>query len=237
MRNIVAGLLIVFAPSVSSAQKIAFADLTLAGGPSQVTGSVALVWEFSEGKQQRFIWGGGIRFSSYFGYDQHYVTAPAALTSGGTGPLVIFKENIIANMDSFRVSKSQLNALNLLVVLGYSISDRWRVNFNIDAIGVSFGKEKSGTYINGATSSTVTASPTAFNLLLVSDNDLGSLNSELVARYVSDKRWGIKAGLQFLFTEYTTTSKIQQVPQPNDRFRRKSLMPCVGISYLPGRQK
>jgi len=38
-------------------------------------------------------------------------------------------------------------------------------------------------------------------------------------------------GAQFLFTEYTTSTKVQQLPEQNDRFRNKSLLLCLGISW------
>jgi hypothetical protein len=75
------------------------------------------------------------------------------------------------------------------------------------------------------------AKPTSLNLLLVSDNDKGSLNSELFARYLIGEKWGIKGGVQFLFSEYTTDTELQQFPEPNDRFRNKSLMFSAGVSY------
>jgi hypothetical protein len=71
--------------------------------------------------------------------------------------------------------------------------------------------------------------PTAFNVLLISDNDHGTLNSELYAKYYFNEDWGIKIGAQFLFTEYTTDTEVQQFPEPNDRFRNKSLMLAIGV--------
>jgi hypothetical protein len=105
------------------------------------------------------------------------------------------------------------------------------LRFNIDAIGFSFGKDVKGNYINGAQGSMESANPAAFNLLLISDNDKGSLNSELFARYLLNDKWAVKGGIQFLFTEFTTDSEVQQFPEPNDRFRNKSLMFSAGVSY------
>ena len=75
------------------------------------------------------------------------------------------------------------------------------------------------------------ASPTPFNILLVSDNDRGSLNSEFYGKYLLNEKWAVKLGAQFLFTEYTTQTKVQQFPQANDRFRNKPLLLCVGVRY------
>lgn len=113
----------------------------------------------------------------------------------------------------------------------YQVSSRMSAGFNIDALGFSFGGSRNGNYINGYTGKNTQASPTAFNVLLISDNDRGSLNSEIFAKYKVNDKWGIKAGLQFLFTEYTTDTKVQQFPSENDRFRVKSFMFGLGVSY------
>jgi hypothetical protein len=63
------------------------------------------------------------------------------------------------------------------------------------------------------------------------DNDRGNLNSELYVRYFFTDAWAVKIGLQNLFTEYTTNSKVQQFPESNDRFRNKSMLMSLGISH------
>ena len=68
-------------------------------------------------------------------------------------------------------------------------------------------------------------------MLLTSDNDLGSLNSEFYLNYFFKDRWAVKVAGQFHFTEYTTDINVQQEPKPNDRFRNKSLLGAVGIVY------
>ena len=79
---------------------------------------------------------------------------------------------------------------------------------------------------------TQTAAPTSFDLLLVSDNDIGALNSELYFRYWFKPKWAIKAGASFAFTEYTTENKLRL---ENDRWRNKSLMGMIGITFSPFR--
>ena len=56
-------------------------------------------------------------------------------------------------------------------------------------------------------------------------------SSRVVARYFMNEKWAAKVGAQFLFTEYKSSIKVQQFPQENDRFRNKSLLLCVGVSY------
>jgi len=184
------------------------------------------------GKSKRFKIGWGIRMTSFFGENLDYYTAPAKLTSGEFGPQVLFVENILSNIDTLQLTKTQTNALNLDIHLQYSFR-KLDIGFNIDAIGATFGGEQSGKFIAKSTGSKFngtqqTAKPTAFNLLLVSDNDLGSLNSELYGRYWLKENIGLRFGASFQFTEYTTTQKLTF---ENDRFRNKALMPFVGISF------
>lgn len=217
------------AQALSSTSK--FIDVDLGIGDSE--GSLALSFNYDKGlgTKKKIVVGFGGRFTSYLGKNQYYVTAPAELTSGSTGLGVIFKENVVANMDTFLIKNSQVNSLNISITLGYNLSDKLMLRFNIDAVGLSFGKHTKGNYINGAQGSIESARPTPFNLLLTSDNDRGSLNSEFFARYLLNHKWGIKGGVQFHFTEYTTDIKVQQFPEANDRFRNKSLMFSIGISY------
>ena len=202
-------------------------------GVGDSEGSIAFSFNYDKGlgKGKKIIVGFGGRLTSYFGKNQYYITAPAEITSGSSGPGVLFKENIDANIDTFLIKAAQVNYLNVFLTIGYNISERLMFRFNIDAIGFSFGQNVNGNYINGAQGAMEYASPTAFNLLLISDNDKGSLNSEFFARYLINGKWGIKGGIQFHFTEYTTDTEVQQFPEPNDRFRNKSFMFGVGVSY------
>jgi hypothetical protein len=208
-----------------------FADLNLAVGDNEGSLAFSLNYDKGLGKSGKIVVGLGARFTTYLGKNQYYITAPAQLTSGSTGPGVLFKENIEANVDTLLIKTSQVNSLNLVLTVGYNLSERFMLRFNIDAIGFSFGKNVKGNYINGAQGSMASSRVTAFNLLLISDNDKGSLNSELFARYLLTNKWAIKGGLQFLFTEFTTDLKVQQFPEPNDRFRNKSFMFTAGVSY------
>jgi hypothetical protein len=204
--------------------------LTVAGGNSQGTVSLLAGYDWESGAKKKFAIGLGARFTSYFGSNQYYLTAPAELTTGSTGPLVIFKEDITENMDSILIGSPQVNSFNVFINLRYAVSTKFQVGFNIDAIGFSFGGEQPGRYINGSETSMTAARPTGFNVLLISDNDRGSLNSEFYAKYFLSDRWALKAGAQFHFTEYTTDTEVQQFPEPNDRFRNKSLLFALGVA-------
>lgn len=234
-------LLIVLVTNVVNAQqKIAravdnFAELTAGIGSSQATGSIAYTYNWKVGKRKKFELGLGGRFTSYFGSNLYFRTAPAKLTSGKTDPTVLFSDDIEENIDSVLFPKAQVNSLNLSLNFGYNFSKKFSVGLTIDAIGFSFGKKQAGVYYgnNFATGVPVTAKPTGFNLLLISDNDKGSLNSELFARYKWNDSWGVKLGLQFFFAEYTTDTKVQTTPSGdmNDRFRKKMAGVGIGVTY------
>jgi hypothetical protein len=205
--------------------------ITTAIGHTQASVSALFLHDWELWKSKKFAIGAGMRFTSYFAANQYYITAPAELTSGSTGPFVIFKENIDSNIDTFLIKSPQVNLLNLVVNLRYKFNEKVTVGFNIDVIGLSFGGSTRGNYINGVEGAMENAEPTTFNILLISDNDRGSLNSELYGKYYWNEKWSLKLGAQFLFTEYTTDSEVQQYPEPNDRFRKKSLMMAVGVTY------
>jgi hypothetical protein len=206
------------------------ASFTVAFGSKQFSTALAYQHLWKVGKKQRAQIGLGARFTSNFGNNVFYRTAPAALTSGKTGPAAMFANDITQNIDSVSFKKTQVNALNLSINLAYTVYKKITLGFNIDAVGFSFGGKQNGIYYaNNGVGTATTAKPSGFNVLLISDNDKGSLNSEFYARYKFNNNWGAKLGFQFLFTEYTTATEIQTTPdgQKNDRFRNKA----SGISF------
>jgi hypothetical protein len=75
------------------------------------------------------------------------------------------------------------------------------------------------------------ARPTILNALLVGDRDWGQLGSEFFASFaiIPNRLW-IRTGMNFTFSEYTTE---QRLTEENNRFRNKSLMGFLAISYTP----
>lgn len=201
-------------------------------GSSEGTLSAAYTHQWKLGSKQRFLLGLGGRFTGYLSKNKYYLTAPAKITSGQTGPQVFFLETIADNIDSVLFESTQVNSLNVSFNTGYAVSPKLFIGFNIDLLGFSFGASQQGRFFEGNSGQVTSGSPTAVNLLLVSDNDIGSLNSEIFGQYRVNDKWAIKAGLQFLFTEFTTETEVQQVPEPNDRFRNKSLLFTAGVSYF-----
>jgi hypothetical protein len=199
--------------------------------------STALSWSHFHkiGKKGKFQVGYGVRLTSLFGSNIEHITAPAKLTTGGGGLGVITKETIEGNLDTLNLNSIQVNSLNISINLQYAFSQKVEVGFNIDALGFSFGGEQKGTFnarSQGRTSSQETAKPTSANVLLTSDNDLGSLNSELYLRYWVSPKWAIRGGVSFAFSEYTTSRKLTF---DNDRFRAKLLTPMIAVTFSPYR--
>ncbi len=228
---LLASLVFISHLSFSQTKNQRYADLSIAavGGFSP---ALSYNYNWGLGKRGKFKIGTGIRFTYFAKGKTDLITAPASLTSGEKGPQVLFTENILSNFDTLKVSKVGVGYINIPIHLQYSFSQKFEVGFNIDALGLSFGSKQSGTFYASDSRSlnktTQTAKPTTFNLLLVSDNDLGSLNSELYARYWVNDKIGFRAGLSFQFVEYRTDKVLTF---ENDRFRTKNLLPMLAISY------
>lgn len=209
-------------------------DLSLATKGDFTTAALSLNRWYGLGHSHRFRIGYGLRFTSAFGSNTDYRTAPAKLTSGSESIVALFSDDLVANIDTIRFPKTQINSLNISINLAYAISKKVEVGINIDAIGVSFGSNQTGIFtanspVRSSLSGTAQeAKPTAFNLLLISDSDKGSLNSEAYIRYGLTPRFSLRGGISFQFNEYTTLRKLTF---ENDRFRAKNTMPLLAVSY------
>ncbi len=201
------------------AQNGSSAELGGAIGSSVGSISASGFHNWGIGAKKKFYVGTGVRFTSFFGSNINFTTAPAYLTTDDK------------NVDTLSAPNPGVGSLNLMISLGYKISEKFDVGFNIDAIGISFGPIGTPSYIRNGKSTPSSASPTSPNILLVGDNDKGSLNSHLFVRYKLSDHLGLKVAYQFLFNELTTTTKIQTIPSANDRFRAKSTMVYVGLNY------
>ncbi len=205
--------------SVYAQQNNNYAELGGGIGSSVGSINVALHKNWTLGKKNKFVIGTGVRFTSFFGTNVNFTTAPADLTGNDK------------NIDTLFAASPSLSSINALINLGYRLNDKLEVGFNIDVIGFSFGTKGTPAFISNGKKTATTANPTSPNILLVGDNDQGSLNSHLYVKYEISRDIGIKLAYQFLFNELTTETKIQTFPSANDRFRQKSAMVFAGISY------
>lgn len=204
-----------------------FVDLAATVGKSQGTGAISYVYNWQLGKKHKAEAGLGMRLTSALGKNPNHITAgPARLTRSFTAPfLIFFAGQKTENWDTLKLYHPFVNALNVTINLGYRLTPRLSTGFNIDLIGVSFGRKSSASFLsNGQTKTEPQSRPTAFNLLLTGDHDRGSLNSEFFLKYRLNDRWAVRAIYQFLFTEYKTSSLRQTTSDGTtiDRFRNKA---------------
>ena len=207
------------AQEVSNKKTEQFTDFTLGWGSEQSTISFGYFKNWNLGKKQGFYIGTGVRSSNAFGKNQVFTSAPASLAANS------------ANKDSLFSSSASTYALNAILNLGYHISPKLDLGFNIDLIGFSFGPSRIKLFTGNGTSNTTTAMPTSMNVLLVGNNDRGTLNSEFYLRYKVNNKIGLKLAYQHFFTELTTTNKVQTVPVQNDRFRNITNLFGIGVAY------
>ncbi len=194
-----------------------YIDVGAGFGSGQTGISTSFLHNWHLGAKKKFFVGTGARFTTQFGNDVYYESAPASLAGEQ------------ASVDSIFISSPSVSALNAVLNLGYRFSEKLQVGVNIDAIGFSFGSEKNAVFMgNGSTKST-TAKPTDFNILLIGNNDQGTLNSHFYVQYDFNKKIGVKAAYQYLFTEFTTATDVQVSPESNDRFRNKAAQGYLGL--------
>jgi hypothetical protein len=241
--NFIFLITLLLACNISFSQQLSYKErnsfgLTVNVGAGSFANSLSWSHYHGIGKSKRLRIGYGLRFTNFTGSDLDYTTAPAKYTSGKSSIVALFSPDIKANIDTVSFSKSQTNFLNAGIYLNYVLpywKNRFELGVNIDALGFTFGGRQNALYKNN----TISAKPTLLNLLLISDSDKGSLNSEWYVSFWATKHLAVKAGYEFLFNEYTTDNKIQQLPnssETNDRFRLKSGMAMLGILFAPFRK-
>jgi len=214
----------------------------LAASAGSGTFSAALSWSHLHGlgkKKQRLQVGYGLRFTSFVAANKYYTTAPSKYTSSVQSLGTIFSETILENIDTISTATASTYSLNIALHVSYNITQKIDVGLNIDAIGFSFGPKKTFNIISSVYDENQEpvqqGSPTSFNLLLTSDNDIGSLNSEFFVRYWITPKIGVRAGYTFLFSEYQTEKDLSfdDGRIVNDRFRYKSSMALVAVTFKP----
>ena len=216
-----------FTNRVATAQKTEnpktqqLADISFGFGNKQGSVVAGYFYNWNLGKSRKFFIGTGARFNTFYGTGVSFTSAPSSLAGDK------LKE------DTLLAAKPNIFSFNVLINLGYNITPKLQAGFSIDAIGASFGSEGTPTFISNGFPTSTKAKPTGFNVLLISDNDKGSLNSELFARYRWNDSWGVKLGLQFFFAEYTTNTEVQTTPggDKNDMFRKKMAGVGIGVTY------
>lgn len=238
--------LLLLTPACLSAQQPSartgqFVDLTGTFGKAENAVALAYVYQWKIGKNKRWHIGAGARTTLYNGNQKDFITAgPAKYTRSFTAPFAIFFAGEQAeNFDTLQVQRPLTYSINLTANIGYAISAKWYAGFNIDVIGLSFGR-KTGGVLSGINAlrqqgkfTDLGVTPTTFNVLLTGDHDRGSLNSEFFLKYQLTEKYSIKGVYQFLFVEYQTDAVQQAIPNGplNSRFRNKANLLGLGVSY------
>jgi hypothetical protein len=215
-------------------------ELSISGASGEFSGALSWAHVNTLTKRiPRLKVGYGIRFTTFVAANKFFVTAPAKYTSPVQNIFTIFSETIEQNIDTITTPTANTNSLNAAIYLEYAIAKRFDVGFNIDVVGFSFGPEKTFNVLSSSydpnQSPVQTGSPTRLNLLLSSDNDIGSLNSEFFVRYWLKDNIALRLGFTFLFSEYRTSENLSfdNGRIINDRYRYKAGMPLIGLTYKP----
>jgi hypothetical protein len=201
------------------AQRTPYAELGVGIGASAISPVVALHKDWSLGRKERFFIGTGLRFTGFYGKNITLTSAPPNLARDP------------ASVDTLFAPAPNISALNLLITLAVNVSPKIQLGFSIDALGFSFGPTGKPDFISSGKRTTVSASPTRFNILLIDNKDIGSLGSYIYGCYKFTSKVGIKLAYQHLFNELTTATTVQTIPEANDRFRVKSNLAYAAIQY------
>jgi hypothetical protein len=186
-----------------------------------ITGSIS--WNRIHGlfQSNKIRAGYGLRLSAFGGSNLDYITAPANLTSNNE------------TIDTLIVDSPLTMGLSAVIHIEYMLSPKLKLGFNIDALGVGFGRQSDAQFVSTESSEfpgALSAKPTSYNVLLVGDNDIGHLKSEFFFAYrINDPLW-LKAGLDMTFSEYTTD---RLLTHQNDRFRYKAMLFFIGVAFSP----
>lgn len=201
-------------------------DLSISAGPDNSSlnfgGNLSFYRDHGLLKSKKLRLGYGLRIGGFGGSRLTYITAPARLTIDQS------------TIDTLMVQNPLSMYLNAAITAEYYIVKKFKVGFNIDLIGLGFGTKSDVSFISsendGAYPTSLEAKPTTLNLLLIGDRDIGQVTSDFYVGYQFTDNIGMRAGLSFVFSEYTTD---QVLTNDNDRFRYKAMMGFIALSYRP----
>lgn len=221
------------------------ADIGAGFRPNQVSPSLSYYQLLNITRSRAFSLGWTATFRTFYADNVDYITAPAYLSHGGKSGLYALGTPLVPErLDTLRMASASGTSLNL------GIRAQFRIKFleigaSADILGLTLGRSRVGQYLSssgyfvagktaaGADSTALfrgnnvnqSARPTIANFQLLGDNAIGTLATEVYARVMISQRFGIKAGYQWLTTEYTTTTT--NIADGNNRFRGRS-----GLTYL-----
>ncbi|AUD02534.1 hypothetical protein [Spirosoma pollinicola] len=239
--------LFTYAQSPVSARLSSGYDLGMAYSESHYNPSLTYYQLINIGEHKTFSLGWTGRLAAFYGDNLNYYTAPARLTRGKSGFGALSGPLLVDNIDTVRYDYVSMTSFNLGIRAQVNLG-LLELGASADLLGLSFGKSRTGRYQSSTgqfniQSSTGTDSTTAFyqgsntfqkshpslmNLRLLSDNDRGTLATEVYARLKIGQRIGVKVSYQWLTTE-TTVSK-RDVISDNNRFRNRANMAYIALT-------
>ena len=117
-------------PYIARTSQEAGASIATNGDLSALALNATQYWGVGN-RKKNFKLGLGVRLTSSFGSgNPMYITAPALLTSGQTGPGVFFADQITQNIDTVSLNSTQVNALNAFLALRYDFAKKWGIEFS-----------------------------------------------------------------------------------------------------------
>jgi hypothetical protein len=196
-------------------------DLSIGSDGKDNIGSLSYghIWDL--GKKRKWRVGYGLRYSGFVGSEKNFLSAPPAFYGN--------KEKT----DTVAISKPQQNNIALFLTATYRIKRKFEIGFNVDLVGYSFGATQNANFIGNNSVIPTRASANSLTALLVGANDIGMVKSENFIGYWVSENWMARVGVSSLFTEYKTSTRLQQ---DNDRFRGTSIIPFIAIRYCPNNQ-
>jgi hypothetical protein len=230
---IILAVLFTLTPAVYGQAPTRRADAAFAIGNGPASVSLSVLQTHPVAFKKRLSLGIGLRGTYHRHAQSDLITAPAHLTTGTQGAAVLFTPTRPAFLDTITVSASSITMVNIFIQIAYAIHDKWELGFNIDAVGftagesavVSYESSRAGT---GGFPSRTSASPTPWNVLLVSHNDIGSLQSELYVKYNWDIHLYTRLMYSYQFIEYTTSDRLWS---SNNRFRYTPSLLGLAVGY------
>lgn len=183
------------------------------------------------------------RLGAFYGDNINYYTAPARLTRGETGFGALSAPLVNNNIDTLRFDLATMTSASLGIRLQVNLG---RVEFgaSADLFGLTLGRRRTARYQSSTgrfstgdstsapfqgTNAFQRARPSYLNVRLLGDNDRGTLSTEVYARYHLGQRLAIKAGYQWLTSEYTVQNR--DITTDNNRFRNRAGMVYLGLTF------
>jgi hypothetical protein len=235
-----------FAQSPVAARLKSGFDLGMAYSKNNYNPSITYYQLINVGERKLFSLGWTLRLGAFYGDNLNYYTAPARLTRGKSGFGALSGPLIVNNVDTVRLDYVTMTSINAGVRAQLNLG-MVELGVSADLLGFTFGKSRTGRYwsSNGKFNLKTPAGadstlffqgvnafqqnhPSSMNARLLGDNDLGTLSTEVYARFHVSQRFAAKVGYQWLTTEITVNNR--DIVADNNRFRNRAGMVYIALT-------